>query len=380
MRVVHIVHGKVNPAGPNGISRVVYHLVKHERLQGCDSRVWAVVDGIRKPFTLKRDRFVTVECFPRVRLPWLWSALIDRITLERASIDLAHFHMIWFYDKNIIAKALTRLGVPFIATTHGTYSTPGVWTGKKRLARLFYELSFLRMASAIHALSRDERRALKAYGYSGRVFVVPNGVDPAEIPRRRRRDFFSLKPYAARHLIIWMGVLREDKNLDSLVRAVSLLSESVRTQFVCVLVGPDSEGNARRILALSVRLGCRDNFDYIGPLFGRAKYDAIESGDAFILPSLSEGISLALLDAMACAKPALISSRCGFSHREASGFAVLCEPRPKDLARGLMRLLARGRDWAEMGRIGRRIAMREFSWPRIAGRMVKQYARVVAER
>ena len=66
MKVIHIVHGKANPASANGISRVVYYLNKYEKLAGIDSQIWAIVDGQNGHSSYKRDEFVTVECFPRV--------------------------------------------------------------------------------------------------------------------------------------------------------------------------------------------------------------------------------------------------------------------------------------------------------------------------
>ena len=47
MKIIHIVHGKANPASANGISRVVYYLNKYERLAGIDSQIWAIVDGVK---------------------------------------------------------------------------------------------------------------------------------------------------------------------------------------------------------------------------------------------------------------------------------------------------------------------------------------------
>lgn len=116
MRVIHIVHGKANPASHNGISRVVYHLNKQEKLQGCDSEIWGLVDDAKSHFTHVRDEFVTVECYPRVRLPFGRHQIIDNLIAQKESIDLVHFHLIWFYDKNIIAKALKKAGIPFIST------------------------------------------------------------------------------------------------------------------------------------------------------------------------------------------------------------------------------------------------------------------------
>ena len=134
MKVIHIVHGKANPNEHNGISRVVYYLNKYEKLKGCDSQIWAIVDGVKSRFTHRRDEFVSVECFPRVWSPWGRHEIIQELLNNKDSIDLVHFHLIWFYDKNIIAGALKKAGIPFIITTHGTYSKPHAYTGKRLLS------------------------------------------------------------------------------------------------------------------------------------------------------------------------------------------------------------------------------------------------------
>ncbi len=136
MKVIHIVHGKANPNEHNGISRVVYYLNKYEKLKGCDSQIWAIVDGVKSRFTHRRDEFVSVECFPRVWRPWGRHEIIQELLNNKDSIDLVHFHLIWFYDKNIIAGALKKAGIPFIITTHGTYSKPHAYTGKRLLGQV----------------------------------------------------------------------------------------------------------------------------------------------------------------------------------------------------------------------------------------------------
>lgn len=46
MKIVHIVHGKANPASANGISRVVYYLNKYERLAGINSQLVESLMGL----------------------------------------------------------------------------------------------------------------------------------------------------------------------------------------------------------------------------------------------------------------------------------------------------------------------------------------------
>ena len=176
-----------------------------------------------------------------------------------------------------------------------------------------------------------------------------------------------------------MGVLREDKNLRSLIQAVAMLPITLRERFVCILIGPDYRGNAAKYLALSEALGCRDNFDYIGPLYREAKYDAIESADVYVMPSFSEVFSLAMLDAMACGKPCLATSGCGYTYFLSHDFFVPCEPYPQDIARGLRELFVRQDEWPAMGRNAQGLVEEELNWPRIADVMLANYARIIGK-
>ena len=377
MKIIHIVHGKANPNGHNGISRVVYYLNKHEKLQGVDSVIWAVVDDAKSHYTHTRDEFVTVECFPRVRRPWGTHGIIERLLIERERIGLVHLHLIWSYDKNIIARSLHNAGIPFIITTHGTYSKQHAYTGKRLLAKSLFEVDYLNMAAEIHTITREEGTALHKYGYNGRVFVAYNGIDLDEIPSQRRGDFFCNKPYKNKVKIVWVGVLREDKNLHGLIEAVSILPQRLRDEIALVLIGPDYKGNAARCLDLARNLGCSANLDYIGPLYGQQKYDAIESADLYALPSLSEVFSLATLDALACSKPCLIASGCGYNYFSKDDFHVSCEPYAQDIAAGIEEILARQADWQRMGRNGRQAIAEHFNWQSIAQVMIANYSRII---
>lgn len=377
MNIIHITHGKANPHGHNGISRVVYYLNKYEKLKGCNSQIWAIVDDAKSHFTFKRDGFVSVECFPRVRLPFGKNEIIKELINNKNSIDIVHFHLIWFYDKNIIASSLKRSGIPFIITTHGTYCKPQAYKGKRLLAKWLYELKYLNMATEIHAVTREEETGLKHYGYKGKTFIAYNGIELQEIPAHCNSYYFADKPYKDKIKFIWIGVLREDKNIKSLIQAVAMLPLTIRDKFVCILVGPDYRSNAKRYLDLSRKLGCSNNFDYIGPLYGQAKYDAIVSSDAYVLPSFSEVMSLSLLDAMACSKPSIVTTGCGLNDFLNNDFCVVCEPYPEDIARALKEFFIREEKWPQMGLNARRLVEREFEWSKITDTMIKNYKRII---
>ncbi len=97
------------------------------------------------------------------------------------------------------------------------------------------------------------------------------------------------------------------KNIKSLIKAVSYLPDNIKERIVFILVAPNYKNNWNRYKKLAKELNCKDNFDYIGPLYGDDKYNAMESAQficyAIIFCRL---FSIATLEAMACAKPCLI--------------------------------------------------------------------------
>tara|TARA_B110000977_G_scaffold28777_1_gene37109 strand:- start:8431 stop:9570 length:1140 start_codon:yes stop_codon:yes gene_type:complete len=377
MRIIHIVHGKVNPNGHNGISRVVYHLNRQERAQGINSEIWSLVDDAKTHFSYIRDNYVTVECFPRVRIPYVQHEIIKRLISEKNSIDLVHFHMIWFFDKNIIARATTRAAIPYIITTHGTYSKPNATAGKKRLARMLFERAYLNGAVEIHAITNEESQKLKDYGYNGPTFIAPNGIDLSEIPEVRRNDVFDVLPKPEIARFIWIGVKRSDKNLVELIYAVEMLPRKIRDNLVIYLIGPNYRNNESEYKALVNKLGIVKNFSFVGPLYGKEKYDALESADVHILPSLSEVFSLAMLDAMACSKPCLVSKGCGYGPWEDDDCFISFDPTAEAIADAIKQMFVRRMDWQRMGENARKVIKRDLNWPTIARIMIENYVRIL---
>lgn len=379
MNVIHITHGRANPHGHNGISRVVYYMNKYEKIHGINSQIWSIVDKVKSHYTYKRDNFVTVECFPRARIPFGKNEIIYELIKHKNSIDLVHFHLIWFYDKNIIASALKKADIPFIITTHGTYIKPHAYTGKRLLAKWLYEVTYLNMATEVHAITPDEAIGLRKYGFEGKTFIVPNGIDIEEIPVEKDSAFFSNKPYKDKIKFIWIGVLRTDKNLPSLIKAVSLLPDSIKKEVIFILIGPDYKNNAKKYQKLINDLGCANNFDYIGPLYGKDKYDAIESSDVFILPSFSEVFSLALLDAMACGKPCVVTEGCGVNSYIKNEFFISCPPTVKGISKAISDMISKRDRWVQMGKNARMLIEEELNWNKIAQVMIKNYKRIIRD-
>ena len=377
MNIIHIVHGKANPNGHNGISRVVYYLNKHEKKLGHNSEIWAVVDGQKKHETYKRDEHVTIEMFPRVNLLNRNSTdgICNHIEENKERIDIVHFHMIWFLDKNIIAKTVSRCNIPFVITTHGTYSKPHAYTGKRLIAKYLYEVKYLNRATEIHALQQDESYGNYKYGVRVPQFIVPNGIEPQEIPASRNARL--RESFRGKLILLWIGVFRGDKNLDQLLEAIGMLPDEIKSHLILVLAGPDNKGNKDRLRQQAKALGLEDKVIFKDAVYNQDKYDLLESADVYIMPSLSEGMSMAILDAMACGKPCILTKKCGLEYYLRENFFFMCEPFAQDIERAILEMFEKKEELSSMGKNAARLIDDVFSWEKIALNMIENYRRIL---
>ena len=377
MNIVHIVHGKANPNEHNGISRVVYFLNKHEKMQGHNSQIWAVVDGQKKHETYKREEFVTVEMFSRVTYLNSNSAesICRYIQEHKDEIDIIHFHMIWFIDKNIIAGTIKKCNIPIVITTHGTYSKPHARTGKRLFAKMFYEVKYLNNATEIHALQPDETYGNYKYGVRVPQFVVPNGIEKNEIPQIRNAEL--KKQYNDKIVLLWVGVFRGDKNLEQLLEAVSMVPADIRSNILLVLAGPDNKNNKAKLKELATNLGIAEQVIFKDAVYNQEKYDLLESADVYIMPSLSEGMSMAILDALACGKPCILTKQCGMEYYLAKDFFFMCEPFAQDIKRAICEMYEHKDRLGEMGRNSLKMINDCFNWEQVTREMIKNYERIV---
>jgi glycosyltransferase involved in cell wall biosynthesis len=282
---------------------------------------------------------------------------------RRHNVALAHSHEWTMAFYGAWAARLAR--VPHVITMHGSRYYAERW--QRRIALRWAIASSVAVAAVSRALAESIQRDL--WLRRGRVAVVPNGIRP---PRpgtsgARLRGELGLRP--GDRLLLAVGNLYPVKGHADLVAAVAQL-DTRHPSLHLAIAGRGELAEALRRDAVARGVG--DRVHLLGLRSDVA--DLLAAADAFVLPSRSEGLPLALLEAMFAALP-IVATRVGeVPVALADGAGLLVEPaRPAELANAIDRLLSDAELARSLGAHARTRAVAEFDVAKVAARYESFY-------
>jgi len=302
--------------------------------------------------------------------PGLMRRVID------ADLNLLHLHGLWMHP-SAVSLAFTRwTRRPHMISPHGMLDpwalANSAW--KKRLAAAFFENANINSAACLHALNAPEADSIRAYGFTGPVCVIPNGIDLPAADEPPPAAPWWTKTDPGVKTLLYLGRLHPKKNLPALMKAWSLLDPEARKRWRLVIAGWAEHDHHLALRRIAAALHIEASVTFSGPVFGQDKKGAYHYCDGFALPSLSEGLPMVLLEAWACGKPILMTPQCNLPEGFEAGAAVRVEPDEESILTGLRALLAMSdAERQAMGAKGRELAVRRYAWPVIAAEMAGVY-------
>lgn len=295
-----------------------------------------------------------------------------------ADADVVHLHGSWDPLLLALARSARSLGVPYVVCPHGTLAPR--FLAQRRLKKwLAMRLGVRRMldgAAFLHVLNERERDDVALLGLAAQSRIVANGIDLGECGSRPARGpFRSRLALGEAPMVLFLSRLHPGKGLDLLVPAF----KSVLGRFPdarLVIAGPDY-GAKDHVMGLIRDLGVGGSVHLVGPLFGQDKWQALADADAFVLPSRYEGFSVAVLEAMACGLPTVMTTTCHFPEAARAGAALETECSPEDLADAISQLLSDPDAARKMGQRAAQLVVDRYTWRTVAERLESFYARSV---
>lgn len=282
--------------------------------------------------------------------------------LTEARLDVLHLHGIWMYPSRAATLWRRRTGRAYVISPHGMLA-PWVrqrnrW--KKVAAEAGYERASWRAASCFHALTAEEARDIAAAVAGDHTVVTIANPAPPAIPGpsgERTRE------------VLYLGRIHEKKNLLALVAG---WREAALTDWRLTIAGWGDDADVAQLRA-AIGDG-HGGVSYVGAAHGAEKQALLGRARFTILPSLSEGLPMSVLEGWAAATPAIISPHCHLPEGIAAGAALGCDTDPASIAAALRQAAAIDADrWLAMSRAGLGLAQGPFSAQTVAAQWARIY-------
>ena len=233
-------------------------------------------------------------------------------SLMKAKPDIVHVHGIWqFHCAAVHAwSALTRK--PYVVSPHGMLEpwirarSPGL----KNAVSALYQNRLLRKAGGFHLLTEKEGADVAEFLRDQPAPIIPNFAEPFESDGQKPGWW---KPeHEGRTVYLFLGRLHEKKGVMELMDAWARLSAEdagFRDRSLLVFCGWNDgiEGFETKVETLGREFG---NVLFAGPQYGPDKNRSMDAAKFFLLPSKSEGLPMAILEAWAAGVPAIMSPEC----------------------------------------------------------------------
>jgi glycosyltransferase involved in cell wall biosynthesis len=380
MKILHVIQTLDPSAG--GPPVVAARLAAAQAALGHSVTALAEVPGgARSLADIPGVQIVKAPMIPR-RQAVLGGQMVNSLRPLLREQDVLHLHGIWDVLLYATAGLAPSVSKPYVVVPHGMLDPwsmrQSYW--KKRLALAFGWRRMLDRAAAIHWLNTDEQTLAAPVGITAPGVVIPNGVnldefvDVTPLDAGRRNDLFpglGDRPY-----ILFLSRLHYKKGLDYLADALRLLTEGGNNTVHLVVAGPDdgARGDFERRIAAA---GLTGRVHLPGPIYGRERLGLLAGAACFVLPSRQEGFSVAILEALACGTPAVVSRDCHFPEVAEAGAGEVVPLDAAAVAAALGRVLADQALRERMGKAGRELVAKRFTWSRIAAQTIEVYSRFV---
>lgn len=291
-----------------------------------------------------------------------------------AQAALVHIHGIWEPHCAVLARCARRLRKPYIVSAHGMlerWALRNKWW-KKRPYALLVERGNLRRAACLRAVTRAEVEDYRRWGLRAPVAVIPHGVEVRSdiTPEVFHGRFPELR---GRRLVLFLGRIHYKKGVDLLCQAWAPVCERFPEAHL-VLAGPDFENTQDSVEALIAALGIRHRVTFTGMLAGDLKWSALAAAELFVLPSRSEGLPVAVLEAMGMGKPVIVTRQCNLPEVDERQCGIVIEPQVRQLEAALHQMLSvPSGEIMRMGENGKRLVSERYNWRAVGRQMARVY-------
>ncbi|MBS1857050.1 MAG: glycosyltransferase [Acidobacteria bacterium] len=367
--LIDVLYG--TQGGAEGVLWKMTNLLPKERYR-CSIATFATYADLvaSDSFPCKVHRFPIKRTYD---LPALRTAFRLSKLIRSEGVSIVHT---FFAASDLFGGLIARLsGCPVVIS-----SRRDMGYQRTALHRVAYRLAG-GLFDQVHAVGEQVRlQHIRQDGLEpGKVITLHNGVDLDAIDRVVKGS--QLRQTAgdtASHVVICVANIRPVKAMDVLVETADRVRRVLPGVRFAVAGAIQDEEYMRRVTDLAGRLNVARHVDFLGQ---RADVvSMLKESDLFFLPSRSEGLSNAMLEAMACRLPCVATDVGGNKELVADGRSGYVFPDGDSVtaAQGIIRILTDRAAAASMGRAGRRLVEEHFTVQAMIHKLTGLYEDLVA--
>jgi len=292
--------------------------------------------------------------------------------------NIAHIHSVFLYPTYIGAMWCQEMGMPYIMDPFGALD-PDMINFKSPLLKNIYisliEKNNLEKSSCVNLTSDYEKNKFMKLNINVPIAIVPRAVNLSEYVQNKL-DNSILKMYPelkGKKIILFLGRIHLKKGLDLLINAFKKVVSFDKDAYL-LIAGPQEDNCVFKIKNMIKKYSLSEHVVFTGMMLGDNKLDILHMSDLFVLSSYGENFGLAVLEAMACSLPVVITDRVGLCKEvEANnaGFVTSCNS--EKIAEAIITLLRNNNLRKEMGLNGRRVVGSYFTWDIVVEQMLSVY-------
>ena len=312
-----------------------------------------------------------------ISLPSIGTKHLDAIThtirailnVARREVDVIHFHSIGPSSLIWLIK-LIKPKTPVVATFHMQCYHHQKWGRAARLYLKFGEWVCCNFADRTLVVSRTLQK-YAAEKYRKPIIYIPNGVEIRNVTGAENIKAWELAP---NNYIVAVSRLVRHKGLQYLIKAF----KNLRTDKKLVIVG-DGAFIDKYVAELKAMARGDERIIFTGNQIGSALDELFANAYLFVQPSESEGLSIALLEAMSYGRGALVSDIPENLEAVGEQGITFKNKSVRDLREKLTELMLNSEQVSENGRLNRERVRVHYNWNDIAMEIGQIYDQVLKD-
>lgn len=235
--------------------------------------------------------------------------MLNRLKTEISKFDIVHIsstrHLHGLYASYLCKK----YNIPYVITPHASIMQFWVDTiGRPFIKKIYINLFdryVLKNASSIHYLSDYEREESNKFAFNSEYIILPNGIKVPDQQENIKKENNEVR-------MLYVGRIHPQKNLLLIVEAMAALNNS--NIYLDVVGAVDDTSYYKNVLK-SIKSGNVLNVNFHGSLSKNEVEGWYQKSDILIMPSVVEGVSMAIIEAASFSLPVIISDQVG-NYRE----------------------------------------------------------------